>query len=72
MANTQDGARMFTAAMKLNRRPISGQSLASVLLRFPLQTFKIVFAIYWEALRLWVKRCPLYAHPRKEKDMVIR
>jgi DUF1365 family protein len=30
MANSQDGVRMFTAAMKLKRRPISGWSLASV------------------------------------------
>ena len=72
MANSQDGTRMFTAAMKLNRRPISGWSLASVLVRFPLQTFKIILAIYWEALRLWIKRCPLYAHPRKEKEVVAR
>ena len=72
MANTQDGTRLFTAAMKLNRRPISGWSLTSVLVRFPLQTFKIILAIYWEALRLWIKRCPLYAHPRKDKEMVAR
>jgi DUF1365 family protein len=63
---------MFTAAMKLNRRPISGRSLASVLVRFPLQTFKIILAIYWEALRLWIKRCPVHAHPRKEKEMIAR
>jgi DUF1365 family protein len=72
MANSKDGERMFTAAMKLNRRPISGRSLASVLVRFPLQTFKIILAIYWEALRLWFKRCPLYAHPTKEKQLNAR
>jgi len=72
MANSRDGARMFTAAMKLKRRPISGWSLASVLMRFPMQTFKIILAIYWEALRLWIKRCPVYAHPRKEKELTAR
>jgi DUF1365 family protein len=72
MANSQDGTRMFTAAMKLNRRPIYGRSLASVLIRFPLQTFKIILAIYWEALRLWIKRCPVHAHPQKEKEMIAR
>jgi len=72
MANSEDGARMFAAAMKLNRRPISGWSLASVLVRFPLQTFKIILAIYWEALRLWIKRCPVYAHTEEEKEMVAR
>jgi len=72
MANSEDGTRMFTAAMSLNQRRISGWSLASVLLRFPFQTFKIILAIYWEALRLWVKRCPVYVHPGKEKGSFAR
>ena len=72
MANSEDGTRMFTAAMSLNRRRISGWSLASVLLRFPFQTFKIILAIYWEALRLWIKRCPVYMHPGKEKGSFAR
>ncbi len=72
MANSRDGTRLFNAAMILNRRQITGWSLASVLLRFPLQTFKVVLAIYWEALRLWVKRCPLYAHPGKGKGSFAR
>lgn len=70
MANSKDGTRIFDAAMNLNRRPLTGRSLAAVLVRFPLQTFKIVLAIYWEALKLWIKRCPLYAHPGKGNNEV--
>jgi len=72
MANSKDGKRFFDATMTLRRRRITGSSLASVLLRFPFMTFKIVFAIYWEALRLWVKRCPVYAHPDKKEEVVVR
>ncbi len=72
MANSKDGQRFFDTAMVLNRRRITGRSLAAVLLRFPFHTFKIIFAIYWEALRLWLKRCPLYTHPGKEKEVVTR
>ncbi len=72
MANSQDSVRVFDATMRLNRRPITAWSLASVLLRFPLQTFKIILAIYWEALRLWVKRCPFYTHPGKENEVAAR
>lgn len=71
-ANSQDRVRLFSAAMILNRKPITTRSLASVLLRFPLQTFKIILAIYWEALRLWIKRCPFYTHPGKEKEVIAR
>jgi len=72
MANSQDQVRIFSAAMMLNRKPITTWSLSSVLLRFPLQTFKIIVAIYWEALRLWIKRCPFYTHPGKEKEVIAR
>ena len=33
-------------------------------------TVKVIAAIYWQALRLFVKRCPLYVHPDKKKEMV--
>ena len=72
MANTENGARIFDADMNMNRKGITGWSLAGVLLRFPLMTTKIILAIHWEALRLWVKRCPLYIHPGKENEAVSR
>ena len=72
MANARDGERFFDAAMVMNRTPISGWSLASVLLRFPFMTAKIIFAIHWEALRLWIKRCPVYDHPDKSTEVVAR
>jgi DUF1365 family protein len=72
MANSKDGKRFFDATLSLKSHPLTGWSLARVLLRFPFMTFKIIFAIYWEAFRLWVKRCPLYAHPEKDKEVVTR
>ena len=35
------------------------------LVQFPLMTMKVVGAIYYQALRLWLKRVPLYTHPDK-------
>ena len=72
MSNSKDGKRFFDADMTLNRKRITGRSLAGVLLRFPFMTAKIIFAIYWEALRLWIKRCPVYTHPGKETKVVAR
>lgn len=69
MANSRDGNKFFDATMALQRRAISARSLAGVLLRFPLMTFKIILAIHLEALRLWLKRCPFYEHPAKRKEV---
>jgi len=70
MANSKDGTRFFGAAMTLYRTEISGASLARVLVTFPFMTLKIILAIHWQALRLWLKRVPFYVHPDKKKSMV--
>ena len=72
MANAKDGERFFDASMTLSRTEISSGALARVLAGFPLMTVKVVAAIYWEALRLWVKRCPFYPHPDKKTKVVVQ
>ena len=71
MANLQDGKRFFDASIRMSRKEISGWSLAGVLVRFPLMTAKVVGAIYWQALRLWLKRCPFYKHPGKRQKIAV-
>ena len=65
MENYSQGAQVFDATLALERRTLSGSSLARALAFFPLMTAKVVGAIYWEALRLWAKRVPFYTHPTK-------
>jgi DUF1365 family protein len=69
MANSNAGKRIFDASFKLKRKEITGRSLAGILVRFPLMTVKIISGIYWQALRLWLKRCPLYPHPDKRQKI---
>ena len=71
MANSRNGKRFFDAAIKMQRTEINGVQLARVLAIFPLMTVKIIAAIYWQALRLWLKRCPLHVHSDKKKTMVV-
>ena len=56
MANRISGERVFKASLDLKRKEISAWSLASVLCRYPFQTVRTIFAIHWQALRLWLKR----------------
>ena len=59
----KDGEIHVDATMALKRHEISATSLAKVLLQHPWMTAKVAGAIYWQALRLWIKRNPFYGHP---------
>jgi len=66
MQNMQGDAKLFDATLNLDRREITGASLARTLLFFPLMTAKVIRGIYWQALVLWLKRIPIHTHPNKE------
>lgn len=70
--DVMDGpSREFDATLTLERRPFNANTLASSLSRYPLLTFKVAAAIYWQAVRLWLKRIPFHAHPRST-DKIVR
>jgi uncharacterized protein len=63
MQNWRKGAATFDATVGLMREPITSVSLAHALIHFPLLTAQVTTFIHWQALRLWLKRTPFYAHP---------
>ncbi|MCO1336044.1 DUF1365 domain-containing protein [Microbulbifer sp. OS29] len=64
-ADTEESNRpMFDATLRLHRRKISAAALNSILIQYPLMTLKVIAIIYWQALKLWVKRVPVFSHPR--------
>lgn len=63
MDNVEDGASVFDATLVLHRETIATASLARVLIRFPASCVRVLAAIYWQALRLWLKRVPFHPHP---------
>jgi len=65
MENARRNEKIFDATLELERREIGGGSLAQVLIAYPFMTLKVILAIHWQALRLWLKRVPVYDHPAK-------
>ena len=60
----QLGERHVDATMMLKRREINAGSLAGILVEHPWMTAKVVTAIYWQALKLGIKKAPFHDHPK--------
>ena len=68
MADWQGEDKLFDASLSLQRTALNRASLHRYLLQFPWMTGKTVAAIYWQALRLLLKRIPLFTHRAAEGD----
>ncbi len=58
------GKKVFDASLYLTAKKINSKNLNLALLKFPMMTIKVVWGIYWNALKLWVKGTPFYSHPK--------
>lgn len=68
MENYHNQRKIFDATLMLKKAPITSYHLARVLIQFPLVTVKVVTGIYFEAIRLWLKKIPFYSHPDNNKE----
>ena len=62
LESDRDGP-VLAAAFSGDRRELSTRSLVAALLRLPFMTLKVIVAIHFEALRLWLKGARV--HPRR-------
>lgn len=72
IVNSRGDERLFDVSLLLKRRELSRWSMLGMLVRYPWMTGRMVQAIYWQAFRLWWKKCPFYPHPKQGDRSEVR
>jgi hypothetical protein len=65
MENWQGGVRRFDASLTVRRKELTRESFRWHLWSAPFSTLAVICRIYWQALRLLMKRTPTFTHPAK-------
>jgi DUF1365 family protein len=64
IVNSRGDERLFDVSLVLHRRKLGRLSMFRTLARYPWMSGRVIQAIYWQAFRLWRKKCPYYPHPQ--------
>lgn len=62
METLDEGKSFFDATLSLRRQPWSAPALHRALIAHPWMTAKVITAIHWQALRLYLKKAPVYSY----------
>jgi hypothetical protein len=65
MNTLSEGKPFFDATLQLEQRPWQRRELHRALAAYPLMTLRVIAAIHWQALKLWLKQVPVFTHPAK-------
>ncbi|MDP2563669.1 DUF1365 domain-containing protein [Pseudoalteromonas marina] len=60
--NKRDGELLFDATLRLTRKELTEKEMSQLLKRFPAMTWTIFKGIYYQALKLFIKRVPFLGH----------
>jgi DUF1365 family protein len=67
------GERIFFSSLRGVRKPLTDSRLAWFTLKYPWMTARVIFAIHWQALRLFLKGLPYHrkaAHERLQQGRI--
>ncbi len=60
---------LFDATLSLEHRPWNSLHVGWALARHPWMTAKVIVGIHWEALKLFLKKVPVFTHPGRIQEL---
>jgi DUF1365 family protein len=66
----EHGNLMLVATQTGEMRPLTDLQLLRALMRTPLMTFKVIGAIHWQALKIWLRGAPFFRKPTPPEEQV--
>ena len=71
MENWDGDQKVLDVVLNMKQTEITSSSLARVLFQYPFMTVKVMAGIYYQAFRLWMKRCPFFPHPKTKNETTL-
>jgi uncharacterized protein len=59
------GKPNFDATLQLEHRPWTAAAIHKTLAAYPFMTIRVIAGIHFQALKLWLKKVPVYSHVPK-------
>ena len=60
------GSRAFDATLSMSRQPMNAATLRHYVFSEMAASARVLWRIHWQALRLWLKKAPVFDHPKKD------
>lgn len=64
----REATECFSSGMRLTLREMTPVGMRRMPLKFPFMTLRVTAGIYYQALRLWLKRIPFFTHPARAPE----
>ena len=66
LSNFEENSPVLDANVYLKREEILKGTLTKKVIQYPLMTVKVALGIYWQALKLFVKKVPVFRNPQNK------